>query len=64
MQEGVAGLTRDKTRPPRLAPLPAETVDRMIEPYWGSWGVVLSGRIGGLGGYGNRSERVGRSPVG
>ena len=35
-----------------------------FEPYWGSWGVVLSGRIGGLGGYGNRSERVGRSPVG
>ena len=31
MQEGVAGLTRDKTRPPRLAPLPAETVDRVIE---------------------------------
>src|SRR5215472_5081689 len=37
---------------------------RMGEPYWGSWGVVLSGRIGGLGCYGNRSERVGRSPVG
>src|SRR5215813_4076926 len=32
-----------------------------IEPYWGSWGVVLSGRIGGLGCYGNRSERVDRS---
>jgi DNA invertase Pin-like site-specific DNA recombinase len=30
----------------------------------GQLGVVLSGRIGGLGGYGNRSERVGRSPVG
>jgi transposase len=31
MQEGVAGLTRDKTRPSRIAPLPAETVDRVIE---------------------------------
>src|SRR5215475_15456551 len=31
MQEGVAGLIRDKTRPPRLARLPAETVDRVIE---------------------------------
>jgi hypothetical protein len=30
----------------------------------GQLGVVLSGRIGGLGCYGNRSERVGRSPVG
>src|SRR5262249_54480908 len=39
--------------------------DALIDqPYWGSWGVVLSGRIGGLGCYGNRSERVGRSPVG
>ncbi len=29
---GVAGrLTRDKTRPSRIAPLPAETVDRVIE---------------------------------
>jgi len=26
-----AGLTRDKTRPSRIAPLPAETVDRVIE---------------------------------
>ena len=31
MQEGVAGLTRDKTRPARIAPLPAATVDRVIE---------------------------------
>ena len=31
MREGVAGLTRDKTRPARIAPLPAETVDRVIE---------------------------------
>jgi transposase len=31
MQEGVAGLTRDKTRPSRIAPLPAATVDRVIE---------------------------------
>jgi len=31
MHEGVAGLTRDKTRPARIAPLPAETVDRVIE---------------------------------
>ena len=31
MAEGVAGLTRDKTRPSRIAPLPAETVDRVIE---------------------------------
>ena len=31
MQEGVAGLIRDKTRPSRLARLPAETVDRVIE---------------------------------
>ena len=27
----MAGLTRDKTRPSRIAPLPAETVDRVIE---------------------------------
>src|SRR5215470_6925451 len=31
MQEGVAGLTRDKTRPSRIAPLPADTVGRVIE---------------------------------
>jgi hypothetical protein len=31
MYEGVAGLTRDKTRPSRIAPLPAEMVDRVIE---------------------------------
>jgi Winged helix-turn helix len=31
MQEGVAGLIRDKTRPSRIAALPAETVDRVIE---------------------------------
>ena len=31
MHEGVAGLARDKTRPSRIAPLPAETVDRVIE---------------------------------
>jgi len=31
MEEGVAGLTRDKTRPSRIAPLPAATVDRVIE---------------------------------
>ncbi len=30
-EEGVAGLTRDKTRPSRTAPLPAATVDRVIE---------------------------------
>jgi transposase len=30
MQQGVAGLTRDKTRPPRIPPLPAETVDRVV----------------------------------
>jgi transposase len=30
MPEGVAGLTRDKTRPSRVPPLPAETVDRVI----------------------------------
>ena len=29
--EGVAGLTRDKTRPSRIAPLPAAAVDRVIE---------------------------------
>jgi transposase len=31
MHEGVAGLTRDKTRPSRIVPLPAETADRVIE---------------------------------
>jgi transposase len=31
MHEGVAGLIRDKTRPSRIAPLPAATVDRVIE---------------------------------
>ena len=30
MHEGVAGLTRDKTRPSRVPPLPPETVDRVI----------------------------------
>src|SRR6266404_9519514 len=30
LYEGVAGLTRDKTRPSRVPPLPAETVDRVI----------------------------------
>jgi transposase len=28
--EGVEGLTRDKTRPSRIPPLPAETVDRVV----------------------------------
>src|SRR6516162_2074135 len=30
MHEGIAGLTRDKTRPSRIPPLPAETIDRVI----------------------------------
>src|SRR5277367_6694476 len=30
MQEGVEGLTRDKTRPSRIPPLPAETVGRVV----------------------------------
>ena len=30
MQEGVAGLTRDKTRPSRIPPLPAASVDRVV----------------------------------
>ena len=30
MQEGVAGLARDKTRPSRIPPLPAATVDRVV----------------------------------
>jgi transposase len=30
MHEGVEGLTRDKSRPSRIPPLPAETVDRVI----------------------------------
>ena len=30
MHEGVEGLTRDKTRPSRIPPLPAETVDRVV----------------------------------
>jgi transposase len=30
MYEGVDGLTRDKTRPSRIPPLPAETVDRVV----------------------------------
>src|SRR5437016_5669364 len=30
MQERVEGLTRDKTRPSRIPPLPAETVDRVV----------------------------------
>ena len=29
-EEGVAGLWRDKTRPSRIPPLPAETVDRVV----------------------------------
>src|SRR5919108_1606803 len=31
MREGVAGLLRDKTRKPGRAPLPATTVDRVVE---------------------------------
>jgi transposase len=31
MQEGVDGLLRDKTRPPGKAPLPAETVRRVVD---------------------------------
>ena len=30
MHEGVEGLTRDKTRPSRIPPLPSETVDRVV----------------------------------
>jgi Homeodomain-like domain len=30
MHEGVTGLTRDKTRPLRIPPLPAATVDRVV----------------------------------
>jgi transposase len=30
MQEGVEGLTRDKTRPSRIPPLPAATVERVV----------------------------------
>ena len=30
MHEGIDGLTRDKTRPSRIPPLPTETVDRVI----------------------------------
>ena len=30
MHQGVEGLTRDKTRPSRIPPLPAETVDRVV----------------------------------
>ena len=30
MHEGMAGLTRGKTRPSRIPPLPAETIDRVI----------------------------------
>jgi transposase len=30
MHEGIEGLTRDKTRPARIPPLPAETVDRVV----------------------------------
>jgi transposase len=30
MREAVAGLTRDKTRPSRIPPLPAATVDRVV----------------------------------
>jgi len=30
MHDGVAGLTRDKTRPSRIPPLPAASVDRVV----------------------------------
>jgi transposase len=30
MHEGIEGLTRDKTRPSRIPPLPTETVDRVV----------------------------------
>jgi hypothetical protein len=32
MHEGVEGLTREKTRPPRIPLLPAETIDRLDRP--------------------------------
>jgi hypothetical protein len=31
MREGVAGLTRDKTRKPSKPPLPAATVQRVVD---------------------------------
>src|SRR5271168_1427837 len=31
MQEGIAGLLRDKTRPPRIAPLEPEIAARVVE---------------------------------
>ena len=37
---------------------------RPIDPKSGTWGVALSGRIGGLGRDGNGSERMDRSPCG
>ena len=67
----LAGTARPRGRPPKVHTTLdqhyvalREELSRTFQPYWGSWGVVLSGRIGGLGCYGNRSERVGRSPVG
>jgi hypothetical protein len=38
--------------------------DGTLQPKSGSWGVALSDRIGGLGRYENRPERVDRSPWG
>ena len=50
MHEGIAGLTRDKTRPSRIPPLPAETVDRVAREV-GAHQIVMGTR--GLGNLGN-----------
>ena len=41
-----------------------KTHGTLNEPKSGGWGVALTGRIGALGRYGNRCERVDRSPCG
>ena len=65
MHQGVAGLTRDKTRPSRIPPLPAATVDRVVAltnqsppnatTHWTAPALakavaVSSSSVGGLGG--------------
>jgi len=47
-----------------LVPDKAQVFRETIQPKSVTCGVALSGRIGGLGRYGKRSERVDRSPCG
>ena len=56
MQEGVDGLLRDKTRKPGKAPLPAETIQRVIDLTLADppgeathWSVRAMAKVAGIG---------------